>query len=289
MKLNSAQLEAFQVAARMLNFTRAAAFLHITQSALSQRISKLEDELGTALFIRDRTSVRLTEAGQQTLRFCRLHETAESELLGRLKGQRGGFGGVLRVGGFSSVNRSLVLPALAGLLGAHPALSFQLFTREMGELDSLLKSSEADYILMSRRSGSAEIESLFLGVEESVMVRSKKATKVEGIYLDHDENDEVTRNYFRQNKLAFNPKGMRYLDDVYGLLDGVRAGYGMAVLPLHLISDVKDLEPVHPSRKFRVPVYLQYFALPYYRPLHAQVVEAIRSHFKSKLSQSPVS
>ena len=152
-----------------MNFTRASALLHITQSALSQRISKLEEDLGTTLFIRDRNSVRLTEAGHETLRFCRLNESAESELLGRLKDPAGGFSGVLRIGGFSSVNRSLVLPALSGLMSAHPALSIQLFTREIRELDALLKSSEADYILTSRKpfcSAGARLETLSRSEQE---------------------------------------------------------------------------------------------------------------------------
>ena len=36
----------------------------------------------------------------------------------------------------------------------------------------------------------------------------------------------------------------RFLDDVYGLLDGVRLGYGAAVLPLHLVREERDLEVV---------------------------------------------
>ena len=80
MKLNSAQLEAFLVVAKTLHFTKAANLLHVTQSALSQRIAKLEEELETTLFIRDRNSIRLTESGQQVLRFCQINETAEDEL-----------------------------------------------------------------------------------------------------------------------------------------------------------------------------------------------------------------
>ncbi|MBL7481245.1 LysR family transcriptional regulator [Legionella bononiensis] len=45
MKLSSQQLEAFAVTARTLNFSKAAQQLHITQSALSQRIQKLEERL----------------------------------------------------------------------------------------------------------------------------------------------------------------------------------------------------------------------------------------------------
>ena len=42
----------FEAAARHLSFTRAAAELHVTQSAVSRQIKSLEDELGVALFER---------------------------------------------------------------------------------------------------------------------------------------------------------------------------------------------------------------------------------------------
>ena len=57
--------------------------------------------------------------------------------------------------------------------------------------------------------------------EENVLVKLKKAPDTE-IYLDHDESDPTTKAYFFQNKGAFKPSNIRYLDDVYGLIDGVK-------------------------------------------------------------------
>lgn len=56
-------LQAFEAAARHRGFARAAAELHVTQSAVSQRVRLLEDYLGTPLFHRLSRSVRLTDAG----------------------------------------------------------------------------------------------------------------------------------------------------------------------------------------------------------------------------------
>ncbi|MGB1239801.1 MAG: LysR family transcriptional regulator, partial [Pseudomonadales bacterium] len=46
------ELPYFRCAARHLSFTRAATELHLTQSAISHRIKKLERQLGFELFIR---------------------------------------------------------------------------------------------------------------------------------------------------------------------------------------------------------------------------------------------
>src|SRR5262245_54064307 len=56
-------LRAFESAARHLNFTKAANELHVTQSALSQRIGALESELGFPLFLRRGRQIELTPRG----------------------------------------------------------------------------------------------------------------------------------------------------------------------------------------------------------------------------------
>jgi DNA-binding transcriptional LysR family regulator len=284
MKLNSSQLEAFFTVAKLLNFTKAAQELNVTQSALSQRIARLEEELEATLFIRDRNSIRITDTGEQLLRYCRLANSAESELLGKLKNSKHDFAGSIRIGGFSSINRSLVIPSLKKVMKKNPRLSIQLITKEIAELSSLLRSGEADYILTNKKSDSPDIESLFLGIEENVLVKLKKSLDSD-IFLDHDERNPTTKGYFTQNKIPFKPASMRYLDDVYGLIDGVKNGYGKAILPIHLIENDSTLEVIEPKKSLKVSVYLQYFIQPYYRQVHDILIEEIQTYFRYKLSQ----
>src|SRR5579859_1608487 len=60
-------VEAFLAVAAHRNFSKAAAELNVTPSAVSQAVRTLEGRLGAALFIRTTRSVGLTEAGERFL------------------------------------------------------------------------------------------------------------------------------------------------------------------------------------------------------------------------------
>ena len=61
-------LRSFEASARHLNFTQAAAELHMTQAAISQQIKGLEAQLGCALFKRLPRGLELTDAGRAYIR-----------------------------------------------------------------------------------------------------------------------------------------------------------------------------------------------------------------------------
>lgn len=60
-------LLSFEVASRVLSFTRAAEELHVTPAAVGHRIKTLEERLGTELFYRDNNRIHLTDSGQDLI------------------------------------------------------------------------------------------------------------------------------------------------------------------------------------------------------------------------------
>lgn len=82
--MNSDQLKQFRTIAKYGNITRAASELFISQPALSISISKLEDEIGKPLFVRNGRKLELTKAGELLLGYAErvtvLVEEAEREM-----------------------------------------------------------------------------------------------------------------------------------------------------------------------------------------------------------------
>ncbi len=60
-------LRAFEAAARHMSFTRAAAELNVTQTAVSHQIRRLEEQLGTRLFVRRNRALSLTREARDYL------------------------------------------------------------------------------------------------------------------------------------------------------------------------------------------------------------------------------
>ena len=78
-------LEAFVAVAEHRSFTRAAAVLNQTQSAISMQVKRLEDRLQTLLFHRTRAQVDLSPAGEALLGSARRILVLNREAVGRVQ------------------------------------------------------------------------------------------------------------------------------------------------------------------------------------------------------------
>jgi len=96
LRLNTAQLAAFAAIVREGSFDAAARQLHVTASAISQRLKQLEDNLGQVLVVRG-SPCRATHAGQTLMRHTIQLELLENELLTQMGGNPGAAGAPLCV------------------------------------------------------------------------------------------------------------------------------------------------------------------------------------------------
>ncbi|WP_089980139.1 LysR family transcriptional regulator [Luteibacter sp. UNCMF331Sha3.1] len=119
-KRNLHELQAFVTVARERSFTRAAAQLGVTQSALSQSVRALEARLDIRLLSRTTRSVSPTEAGERLLHAIgRRFDEIESEL-DALTAMRDKPGGTVRITCGDHVLQDILLPKLGPLLREYP-------------------------------------------------------------------------------------------------------------------------------------------------------------------------
>ncbi|MBX5139289.1 LysR family transcriptional regulator [Rhizobium lentis] len=119
-------LLAFEAVARERSFTRAAALLGMSPSALSHAMRGLEDRLGVRLLARTTRSVAPTEAGERLLQSLRPALSGIEEGLEALREWRDNPSGTVRITTFAYAARVVLLPKLPAFLLAHPDIRVEV-------------------------------------------------------------------------------------------------------------------------------------------------------------------
>jgi DNA-binding transcriptional LysR family regulator len=276
MSLSSDQLDAFFEVSRLGSFSKAARALAISQPALSHRIRKLEDHLETPLFIRSGRQAELTEAGHQLLRLCRSRRDQEDDFIKTLKPSAPErLAGVLRIACYSSIARSLVVPSLADLIDGNPGIRLELQVQELRALPDTLRRGRADFVFTDQPIHFSGVVSKKLGEEKYVLTEpSKKSSARSNIYFDHDVEDRTTFEFWKNQKKPPARIERSFLGEIYAMIDAVENGWGMAVLPVHLVQGRSGLRVRTDLKPMTVPIYLNYFDQPYYSPLHQAIFKS---------------
>ncbi|GAA1071129.1 LysR family transcriptional regulator [Nocardiopsis metallicus] len=130
------------------SLSAASQALHVTNSAVSQQLTKLEREVGQPLVERNGRGVRLTDAAEllveHTSRILSLVHRAEADL----EAHRGEVTGHLRLSATPTAVRGLLPTALPALREAHPALRVELQEEEPQESVPAMVRGDADLALV---------------------------------------------------------------------------------------------------------------------------------------------
>lgn len=174
-----ANLLAFEAVARRRSFAMAAAELHLTASAISHQVARLEAHLGVRLFERSAHGVRLSTAGEQYLGRiggALLAIAAASEDL------RQGVGNSLYVHSAPSIASLWLMPRLHGFAQAYPDISLNLSAAHTHS-DFALGQADIDIRYGVPQWGDLVVEPLFeeriVPLASSAFVRKHRLKRVE--------------------------------------------------------------------------------------------------------------
>ena len=123
---DTGDLIAFLAVARERSFTRAAASLGVSPSALSHTMRGLEERLGLQLLTRTTRNVAPTEAGERLLRTVAPHFDGIEEALAALSELREKPAGTLRLAAGDHAAETILWPAIEKLRHAYPDITIEI-------------------------------------------------------------------------------------------------------------------------------------------------------------------
>ena len=286
-------LAAFLAVARERSFTRAAAQLGVSQSALSQTIRGLEARLGLRLLTSTTRSVATTEAGERLQRAAgpRLDEiSAELDALSELREKPSG---TIRITTHDHALRSVLWPALEKLLPAYPDIKVEVII-DYGLTDIVAERYDAGIRygeivakdMIAVRIG-PDMRSAIVGAPAYFARRPKPVTPQDltshscinlrlpthgGLYAwEFEKND---------HELRVRVEGQLVFNGTAPMLDATLSGLGLAYLPADTVQDhladgrliqvLADWCPPYPGYHFYYPSRRQ----P--TPAFSLLVEALR-------------
>lgn len=285
MKISSLYLQAFYEIAKSSSFSEAAKNLYVTQSAVSQRLSKLEEELETSLIIRDTSGLILTNEGEELFLYCQSQSSLEDELIHKIQGRSQGLSGTYRVGTYASILRSVVIPSLSKFMKENPRVKIQFFSYGPFDLENALKRAEVDMAIADFSMHNSKIAESRLGNEEFVGIEPKNYDLTEDVYLDHSPRDVATSDFFSFQGMKNHKYQRSFMGDVYGIIDGVKLGLGKAIMSRHLVGESKKIVIKEYKKNYYRPVLAHYYKRVFHTELHNRVLTELELNVKKYLQQ----
>lgn len=239
----SVKLESYRVfkeVAEVGNITAAAQALYISQSAVSQSIKQLENDLQTRLFSRNSRGVTLTAEGRMLYEYVRsamgLLETGEAKLSQTRELQMG----QLIIGASDTVTSQFLLPYLDSFHREHPAIHIQIISGRSHKVLGLLRSGKVDIAFASTPTDLTSLETYPCFPTHSIFVAGagypcdfdhvyslEEMSAFPLILLERKASSRLyLERFFLQNGLKLNPEielGARSL-----LVDLAAIGFGVA-------------------------------------------------------------
>lgn len=221
------------------SFSRTAEKLGYSQSAVSQAVHTLEEELGTVLLIRKREGLSLTEDGKAYMPYIRSIVSAEENLAKKKAEMEGLVDATIRIGTFTSVSRNFLPYLMSSFRKMYPQTHFELRQGEYDNIHAWIMNDDVDFGFINPQ-GFEDLDYRIIYHDSMSAVlppdspQAKKKTvslkdlaKQPFILLDEGKNSvplEAFERYGLKPQIAY-----KVYDD-YSILAMIRQGMGVSVL-----------------------------------------------------------
>lgn len=244
------QIQYFIEVAKLEHVTEASYALHVSQSAVSRQIFKLEAELGVNLFIHEGRKVKLTPIGRLFLshmeQLMKVIENAQQEISEFLDPERG----TVRIGFPSSLAAQMIPKVVSAFRERYPAVLFQLQHGSYKELIEWVAAGDMNLAIMGpvpRNEPLIKGEVLFEEKFMALLPADHKFAKQSAIKLSELKDDLfvlfpegfILRDIVVKacSKLGFKPRVTFEGDDLDAIKGLVSTGLGVTLLPEIALSE----------------------------------------------------
>jgi DNA-binding transcriptional LysR family regulator len=244
------QLRTFRAVAEVLNFTRAAKRLNLTQSAVSHQIKALEEELGEPLFIRTKRGVKLSQAGKVALEHVeRILDEVEA-LRERVSGRGRSLAGRVRVAAATQAFVHLFAPLFESFMRAHHwiELSFRTtVSTEQTIADILNGVADVGFASLPVYSPALQVveafeDELVLVVSRWHALASKQVVQVKEVererWILFERGGSIRRrtdDFFE--RVGIRPELALESNDTYFIKLMIEHGWGISLLPVWAVRE----------------------------------------------------
>ncbi|WP_068778840.1 LysR family transcriptional regulator [Paenibacillus sp. GM2] len=258
------QIQYFIEVAKLEHVTEASYVLHVSQSAVSRQIFKLESELGVNLFIHEGRKVKLTPIGRLFLshmeQLMKVIDNAQQEINEFLDPERG----TVRIGFPSSLAAQMIPKVVSAFRERYPAVHFQLQHGSYKELVESVIQGDMNLAIMGpvpQHEPQIKSEVLFQEKFVAMMPANHRLAEKSAIRLSELKGDYfvlfpegfILREIVVDacSNLGFKPKVAFEGDDLDAIKGLVGAGMGLTILPEialneHLASTIITLPVIEP-------------------------------------------
>jgi len=155
MRIEPQRLKYLLAVARAGGVLAAADEMHVTPSAVSQQLTRLEQEIGRQLVVRTPQGAVLTADGLAVAQAAEDIERTLNLVATRLEEDEAGPTGTVRVGAFNSFLRAILIPGLEDWRANYPGLRFELVEDDPADLMKSLRAGEIDMLVYELDTGDA--------------------------------------------------------------------------------------------------------------------------------------
>jgi LysR family transcriptional activator of glutamate synthase operon len=255
--MNTNQLQYFIAVAENKSFTKAAQQFYISQTAVTQQIKALEEQLGVELFTRTKHKVEMTPSGTYFLSeskaiLHRLHDAIEQARL-----ISHGVLGLLRIGWINGFEQTALPDWIRKFHAEFPEISMQFHRDNAINLYDMLQKRELDLVFNIRFDADRYKNITYIHIQEFPVLAilppnhpladkerlTREDLRGEPFILvrqgdgEIGERQQAIRKYLTD---CIDYDQIHYANDIETILLMISAGFGVTFLPIYTLSTVKE-------------------------------------------------